>query len=324
MLGEKIKATVNAKYYFGAPVTKAKVKYKVTRTTHDPRWYPLAPLGLVLRHAAIGGLRYDYTWYPGWRELGLHAAAASWWWGRGQQPPELVAEQTVEIGAGRHGRSRDRHGDRQGDPPGSRPQVHRSRPKWSINRGARSSARAKCWSPASRSRCSPGSIAATTASATRSARASTPTRSTRSRCKGTGKVDAAQDQLQGRQARSRPRSRQVGLEHRRSGHGRAADRRLRGRPISPVVQAHRRKEAHDRRGLHLHDHRRRLRRLATSASIDLELIPDKQRVRAGRDGQAASQHRTAANGTVLLFVRPANGVYLRPKIVRLQGQELRR
>ena len=32
MLGEKIEATIKAKYYFGSPVTKAKVKYKVQRT----------------------------------------------------------------------------------------------------------------------------------------------------------------------------------------------------------------------------------------------------------------------------------------------------
>src|SRR5207249_5612850 len=43
MLGEKITATVTAKYYFGAPVVKAKVKYKVTRTDHDARWFPIAP-----------------------------------------------------------------------------------------------------------------------------------------------------------------------------------------------------------------------------------------------------------------------------------------
>ena len=49
MLGEKISATVNAKYYFGAPVVNAKVKYKVTRTPHEARWYPGGAVGLVLR-----------------------------------------------------------------------------------------------------------------------------------------------------------------------------------------------------------------------------------------------------------------------------------
>ena len=32
MLGDKITATIKAKYYFGSPVTKAKVKYTVNRT----------------------------------------------------------------------------------------------------------------------------------------------------------------------------------------------------------------------------------------------------------------------------------------------------
>src|SRR5207244_2428767 len=39
-LGEAIVATVQAKYYFGAPVTSASVKYKVTRTNYESRWYP--------------------------------------------------------------------------------------------------------------------------------------------------------------------------------------------------------------------------------------------------------------------------------------------
>jgi len=43
-LGEKITATIQAKYYFGAPVTKAKVKYKVLRSSHDSSWYPVGRL----------------------------------------------------------------------------------------------------------------------------------------------------------------------------------------------------------------------------------------------------------------------------------------
>jgi tetratricopeptide (TPR) repeat protein len=43
MLGEKITATIKAKYYFGSPVTKAKVKYKVERTDRSERWYPIGP-----------------------------------------------------------------------------------------------------------------------------------------------------------------------------------------------------------------------------------------------------------------------------------------
>src|SRR5439155_24675793 len=39
-LGEKITAKIEARYYFGAPVTKAKVKFKVLRTTANSTWYP--------------------------------------------------------------------------------------------------------------------------------------------------------------------------------------------------------------------------------------------------------------------------------------------
>ncbi|MFK7820108.1 MAG: MG2 domain-containing protein, partial [Planctomycetaceae bacterium] len=39
-LGEKAKVTVQAKYYFGSPVTNATVHYKVSRTSINKRWYP--------------------------------------------------------------------------------------------------------------------------------------------------------------------------------------------------------------------------------------------------------------------------------------------
>ncbi|MDF1667661.1 MAG: MG2 domain-containing protein, partial [Planctomycetota bacterium] len=39
-LGEKITAKIVAKYFFGAPVVKAKVKYKVLRTSKSAQWYP--------------------------------------------------------------------------------------------------------------------------------------------------------------------------------------------------------------------------------------------------------------------------------------------
>ena len=48
-LGEKITATIRAKYYFGSPVTDATVKYKVLRTEHASVWYPADAVGLALR-----------------------------------------------------------------------------------------------------------------------------------------------------------------------------------------------------------------------------------------------------------------------------------
>jgi alpha-2-macroglobulin len=96
MLGEKITATIHAKYYFGSPVTKAKVKYKVLRTSHTERWYPIAPWDWLYGRG-YWWYAYDYTWYPGWREWGC-PRPWPFWWPRGQEPPELVADQEVEIG----------------------------------------------------------------------------------------------------------------------------------------------------------------------------------------------------------------------------------
>ena len=42
-LGEKITARIVARYYFGAPVTEGKVKYKVLRTPASERWFAPAP-----------------------------------------------------------------------------------------------------------------------------------------------------------------------------------------------------------------------------------------------------------------------------------------
>jgi len=96
MLGEKIEATITAKYYFGSPVTHAKVKYKVMRTAHTERWYPIGPWDW-LYGSGYWWFSYDYPWYPGWKHWGCYRP---WpiWWHQGHQPPELVAEQEVEIG----------------------------------------------------------------------------------------------------------------------------------------------------------------------------------------------------------------------------------
>ncbi|HLA83664.1 MAG TPA: MG2 domain-containing protein [Thermoguttaceae bacterium] len=96
MLGEKIKATVKAKYYFGSPVTQAKVKYKITRASHDDRWYPVMPWDWLYGPGYwwFGG---DYDWYPGWTHWGWACPRPMWWRGP-HMPPEVVAERTVDIG----------------------------------------------------------------------------------------------------------------------------------------------------------------------------------------------------------------------------------
>ncbi len=96
MLGEKITATIKAKYYFGSPVANAKVKYKVMRTDHSQRWYPIRPWDWFYG-PGYWWFSYDYPWYPGWKGWGCLRPIAPWW-PRGHQPPEIVAEQEVEIG----------------------------------------------------------------------------------------------------------------------------------------------------------------------------------------------------------------------------------
>jgi len=96
MLGEKITAKINAKYYFGAPVTQAKVKYKVTRNAYDDQWYPVG------RWDWFYGPGYwwfaeKYDWYPGWGNW--VGCVRPWppWWGHRSDPPEVVLENEVEI-----------------------------------------------------------------------------------------------------------------------------------------------------------------------------------------------------------------------------------
>ncbi len=96
MLGEAITATVKAKYYFGAAVKKAKVKVKVTRSAYSANWYP------AMTWDWFYGPGYwwfvgDYPWYPGWRDWGCFCPRW-WWWPAPSNPPELIAELNVPIG----------------------------------------------------------------------------------------------------------------------------------------------------------------------------------------------------------------------------------
>ncbi|MBN2712958.1 MAG: alpha-2-macroglobulin, partial [Planctomycetes bacterium] len=97
MLGEKIEATIAAKYYFGSPVTKAKLKYKILRNSHDSRWYPVMPWDWFYG-SGYWWYAYDYSWYPGWGEWGCRMPIW-WWWSRGHEAPEIVAEGEAKIGA---------------------------------------------------------------------------------------------------------------------------------------------------------------------------------------------------------------------------------
>ena len=95
-LGESVTATIKARYYFGAPVTRGTVKYKVLRTPHDSRWHPSARWDWFYGRG-YGWFAADYLWYPGWNRWGC-ARPLAWWIGRNPVPPEVVSEQEVEIG----------------------------------------------------------------------------------------------------------------------------------------------------------------------------------------------------------------------------------
>jgi uncharacterized protein YfaS (alpha-2-macroglobulin family) len=95
-LGEAITATITAKYYFGAPVVKAKVKYKVTRSSHSSDWHPMGTWDWLYGRG-YWWFAADYAWYPGWAEWGTRRPVPSWF-RRGWEQPEVVLENEVEIG----------------------------------------------------------------------------------------------------------------------------------------------------------------------------------------------------------------------------------
>ncbi|MBT3192896.1 MAG: alpha-2-macroglobulin, partial [Verrucomicrobia bacterium] len=97
MLGETITATVKANYYFGAPVTEAKVKIKVLRNRHEANWYPGGPWDWFYG-PGYWWFGYDYPWYPGWHKWGC-MRPIGWWWPTQHQPPEVVAEIEQTIGS---------------------------------------------------------------------------------------------------------------------------------------------------------------------------------------------------------------------------------
>jgi len=95
-LGEPITATIRARYYFGAPVTHATVKYRVFRETHSEPWFPVG------RWDWLYGTGYwwyaaEYSWYPDWRGWGCMPPRPPWF-GVQRDPPELVMENTVPVG----------------------------------------------------------------------------------------------------------------------------------------------------------------------------------------------------------------------------------
>jgi len=96
-LGEKIPAVIKANYYFGSPVTQATVKYKVYRAREDDRWYPSFYWDWFYG-PGYWWYGYDYSWYPGWMRWGCKRPIWSWWPQHSNIQPEIVADGEVKIG----------------------------------------------------------------------------------------------------------------------------------------------------------------------------------------------------------------------------------
>lgn len=95
-LGETVTATIKAKYYYGAPVTQAKVKFKVERSAHTARWFPIADWDWLYGNG-YWWFSPESNWYPGFRRWGCLPPIPIWrhW---NPDPPELVLDREVEIG----------------------------------------------------------------------------------------------------------------------------------------------------------------------------------------------------------------------------------
>ncbi|MDD3587016.1 MAG: MG2 domain-containing protein, partial [Thermoguttaceae bacterium] len=95
-LGDKFTAKISARYYFGAPVTQARVKYTVTRTRYESFWCPVRPWDWFYGNG-YWWFGSDYTWYPGWNNWGCPAPRWPWiHWNR-RENTEVVVSETVPI-----------------------------------------------------------------------------------------------------------------------------------------------------------------------------------------------------------------------------------
>ncbi|MDX1925469.1 MAG: MG2 domain-containing protein [Pirellulaceae bacterium] len=98
-LGEPVEARIQAKYYFGSPVTDADVTVRVQRSTYSDNYYPIGRFDWCYG-PGYWWFAEDYVWYPGfskWR--GCWAPLPPWWPNFGQEPAEIVLEQELTLDA---------------------------------------------------------------------------------------------------------------------------------------------------------------------------------------------------------------------------------
>ncbi|MCD8350721.1 MAG: MG2 domain-containing protein [Planctomycetaceae bacterium] len=86
-LGDTAQLKIRARYYYGAPVTDARVTYRVVRTTHRGDWTPPWRWDW-LYGAGAWRSRVDYSWYPGSAPWAPPDIRPPWFF----EQPEVVAE----------------------------------------------------------------------------------------------------------------------------------------------------------------------------------------------------------------------------------------
>jgi uncharacterized protein YfaS (alpha-2-macroglobulin family) len=315
MLGEKVSATIKAKYFFGSPVAQAKVRYKITRSTADERWYPAG------RWDWLFGPGYwwfaaDSSWYPGWTLWGI-APPAPWWWNRPQGPPEIVAGAEVSIRPdGTFPVEIDTAQARETHPDGNHryeitAEVTDQSRRTILGTGtvlvARKPFTVYTW--LDRGHYKTGDTIEA------SVRAQTLDRKPVAG-KGTLKLLKITYDAAGKPLESEVGKWNLALD----GDGQASQTIKASAPgqyrFSAVIDDG---QGHSIEGGYLFVITGQ--ELADSSFLfnDLEIIPDRKEYRPG-DTLRLLINTNQANSTVLLFLRPANGVYLPPKILRLHGK----
>ncbi len=94
-LGDTFEVKVKADYYFGGPVKQGKVKYKVQRSAHTERWFPMGRWDWLFG-SGYGWRASYYDWYPGARNWCFCIPRYPWMrWH--SDPPELVAEDEAAL-----------------------------------------------------------------------------------------------------------------------------------------------------------------------------------------------------------------------------------
>lgn len=95
-LGDKLTAKIEARYYFGTPVSEGTIQYKVLRTSARGDFYPPGPWDW-LYGKGYGWFGMDHLWYPGFGEWGCRRPIPQWLRG-GHEQPEVVAEGEARLG----------------------------------------------------------------------------------------------------------------------------------------------------------------------------------------------------------------------------------